>query len=531
MTSTRGTDRNGGRPRRGRTTTRRRLGLAVGIGGVAALAFAGTALAAVVPTYTHTQTLQPTGATSTDFGNPLALAGDGATFISGVPDANRARGLVSFYTRSYTRTGPRWILQQAIQDPRGAVDDGFGSAVAVSADGNTVVATQPANSRGGNPGVLYVYLRSGARWALQQAIPNPAGASLTDDFGVLAAISGDGNTIMVPDSTTSTVYVFTRTGTTWSRSQSITAVHLPGPLAISADGTTAAIDGYAPIAGSADTQEAVYFYTLAGAAWVPQGPPVRDPGPIDPISRNDFGTALALSSDGDTALIGAGATDDSRGAVYFYTRAGRTWSLTQAIANSAQKITNDNFFGDTFGNAVALSGDGTTAVIGASGSGSNTPSGAAYIYRQTGHIWTREQALPRVAPDGFGAHTALSANGAIALVGAGSDVPGIGLVPSGPVAAFWRTTTVVPGLSVFWTLEHHWVQAQLTPKAGASHYTLFATSPTAAGRTGVCRVVTTGIGRRVRCSVTLAPGTWAITAQAESPSGIIAQTVRTLKVS
>jgi hypothetical protein len=90
---------------------------------------------------------------------------------------------------------------------------------------------------------------------------------------------------------------------------------------------------------------------------------------------------------------------------------------------------------------------------------------------------------------------------------------------------------VYPALSILWTIEHNWFQAQTTLTAGASHHPLDAVSPTAAGRTRVCNVINTGIGRRVRCSVTVSAGPWAITAQPESASGIITQSVNTVSIS
>ena len=78
---------------------------------------------------------------------------------------------------------------------------------------------------------------------------------------------------------------------------------------------------------------------------------------------------------------------DESGAVYFYTRTGTTWTQRAFIkASNAEK-------GDEFGSAVALSGDGKTLVVGAHNEGSAAKgldgnqddnsaeaSGAAYVF-------------------------------------------------------------------------------------------------------------------------------------------------------
>lgn len=152
--------------------------------------------------------------------------------------------------------------------------------------------------------------------------------------------------------------------------------------------------------------------------------------------------------------------------------------------------------------------------------------GRVFVFHRTGTTWTRVQTLADRAPGDFGIRAALSANAATALVGG----PGFEYVV-GAVVAFQRQAAVVPALTLHWTLAKHWLQAQITPRPGASHYTMFATSPGAAPRTAACTAVETGLGRRVRCSTSLSAVTWTVTAQAESTTGVIAQTVHRATVS
>jgi hypothetical protein len=74
-----------------------------------------------------------------------------------------------------------------------------------------------------------------------------------------------------------------------------------------------------------------------------------------------FGYSVAISSDGNTAIIGAHSDDSDRGSAYIYTRAGSSWSQQTKL------VAADGAGGDNFGRSVAISSDGNTAIIGAYG--------------------------------------------------------------------------------------------------------------------------------------------------------------------
>src|SRR6266853_4469015 len=93
-------------------------------------------------------------------------------------------------------------------------------------------------------------------------------------------------------------------------------------------------------------------------------------------AADEFGFAVALSSDGNTLAVGAPAeasvatgiggnqadnTAPSAGAVYVYTRSGATWTQQAYIKASNAEA------GDQFGTSVALSSDGSTLAVGATG--------------------------------------------------------------------------------------------------------------------------------------------------------------------
>ena len=84
------------------------------------------------------------------------------------------------------------------------------------------------------------------------------------------------------------------------------------------------------------------------------------------LSEQDrFGAAVALSSDGNTLVVGASSDDTFKGSVYIFTKDDTTWTQSTRIANDSDGFSLDR--GDYFGTSAALSADGNTLVVGAPG--------------------------------------------------------------------------------------------------------------------------------------------------------------------
>lgn len=137
----------------------------------------------------------------------------------------------------------------------------------------------------------------------------------------------------------------------------------------------------------------------------------------DTAANDTFGGAVAVS--GDTAIVGAlqnvhsGGID--AGAAYVYVRAGGVW------VEQAKLIADDPTAGANFGRA-ALSGD--TAVVGADRAdpAGVTDAGAAYVFVRSGGIWSQQSKLTAddaAANDEFGVLVAV--DGDTAIVGSWLD--------------------------------------------------------------------------------------------------------------
>ena len=187
------------------------------------------------------------------------------------------------------------------------------------------------------------------------------------------------------------------------------------------------------------------------------------------------GTSVALSSDGNTALIGGPFDNAGAGAVWVMSRANQTWNQTGKIVNPSGVGTGNShalvgysvsisadantlliaglggsvagILNQSTGQSsslstsngqvpvvVALSADGNTAAIGNGadpGSGSTSGAGAVWIFVQSNGSWVQQgsKLVPPADSIGFplfGKSLSLSSDGNTLLVGGSGDNGGIG---------------------------------------------------------------------------------------------------------
>ncbi|HLI28456.1 MAG TPA: FG-GAP-like repeat-containing protein [Chloroflexota bacterium] len=328
------------------------------------------------------------------------------------------------------------LVQQAQLTAGLAAGDSLGQSVALSADGSTALVGAYLADLPGKPnaGAAYVFGRRGTLWSVAALTASDAAAS--DNFGISVALSADGSTALVgaygadlpgkPNA--GAAYVFVRSGSSWSQQAKLTAGdaaagdYFGGSVALSADGSTALVGAYhADLPGQADAG-AAYVFGRSGTTWSQQAKLVA----ADAATGVSLGSSVALSADGSTALVGADGADQpgkqDTGAAYVFGRSGTTWS------QQAKLTASDAATGDGFGIRVALSADGTIALVGAyhADLSGKTNAGAAYGFVRSGSSWSQQQKLTAAGGAGrdeFGRSVALSADGTTALVGAyGTDL-------------------------------------------------------------------------------------------------------------
>jgi hypothetical protein len=299
-------------------------------------------------------------------------------------------------------------------------NQGYGSAVDV--DGSTTVVGV-ARPQSGLSGRVFVYTRNAGVWTQQaELLANDDVAG--NGFGSSVAL--EGNTLVIGASSCTTAgltgagaaYVFTRSGTTWSQQQKLTAFDAEQQAEFGRDvalsGNTCAIGSPLSTTGGAVFGGATYVFVRSGVVWTLQQRIV----PVGNLYGARSGSAVAL--EGNSLLIGAPTWYDGpanqlfAGSAYEWTRAGTTWSQVAVI------VPNDTSNGRQFGWDVAL--DGQRAVFGAWAESSPTVlnAGTAYVFRRNGGGgWIQEDEFAGAGiddQDAFG--TSVDISGTTVVVGA-----------------------------------------------------------------------------------------------------------------
>ena len=216
---------------------------------------------------------------------------------------------------------------------------------------------------------------------------------------------------------TGAAWVFTRSGSVWTQQGTkLVGQDAAGPagqgssVALSADGNTAIVGGIQ----DSNVTGAAWVFTRSGSVWTQQGAKLVGTGAVGAAQQ---GSSVALSADGNTAIVGGNQDSNFTGAAWVFTRSGSVWTQQGAklVGTSAVGIASQ-------GCSVALSADGHTAIVG--GSSDNTGRGAAWVFTRSGGVWTQQGSklvgTGAVGGAAQGTSVALSGDGNTAIVG-GSD--------------------------------------------------------------------------------------------------------------
>ena len=301
--------------------------------------------------------------------------------------------------------------------------DGFGWAVSLSADGNTLAVAAPfedsaATGGGGDQndnslqgaGAVYVFVRRDELWQ-QQAYLKASNTGEFDNFGrgmEAISLSADGDILAVGASgedsaatgingdqnnnsadSSGAAYVFVRNGELWQQQAYLKASNTNGEdlfgiaVSLSADGNTLAVgaseEDSAATGINGDQNDnaeqdsgSVYVFIRIGALWQQQA--YFKASNTEEFNR--FGRSVSLSADGNTLAVGAFGEDsaatgingdqnnnsaDFSGAAYVFVRSDGLWQQQAYL-----KASNTNSE-DLFGIAVSLNADGNTLAVGATG--------------------------------------------------------------------------------------------------------------------------------------------------------------------
>ena len=336
--------------------------------------------------------LAATGLSDDDnFGHAVAIAGDYA--VVGVPgddDNGSGAGAVFIFTRNQGGNN-NWGEISKIEASDGAAGDGFGWAVAIAGD-YIVIGAPGDDDNGSNSGSVFIFANNqDGSWSQVKKIVADDG-NIDDGFGSAVAISGDriligmpGDDTVSPDAGAAFIFARNQGGTNnWGQTAKISvsnALHLGSPenfgLAVAIDGDNAVIGAPGTDSGGIDTGLAYLFNRNQGGdnVWGK----IADLAASDGAAYYEFATAVSIS--GDFATVGSPNDNNTNGskagAVFIYQKnkgGTNSWGELRKI------MSNDGIALDYFGTSVSIAGD--YAVVGAQGQdtlGPRTANGAAYI--------------------------------------------------------------------------------------------------------------------------------------------------------
>jgi hypothetical protein len=351
-------------------------------------------------------------------GFSVRLSADGSTAILGGPEDNSNTGAAWEFTQSdgvWSQQGTKAVGTGAI----GGATQGY--AVALSTDGNTAIVGGPTDNS--NAGAAWAFTLTG-----NVKLPIGNGAVGHSQQGQSVALSADGNTAIVGGpadaSDGGAAWVFTQFAGVWTQ-QGSKLVGNGGAgtssqgwsVALSADGNTAMVGGYQDNSFIG----AAWFFTRSSGVWSQQGSKQFGSGAVGDAEQ---GWSAALSADGNTAIVGGPSDNSHAGAAWIFVRAGNgSWSQqgSKLVGNGAVGAANQGW-------SVGLSADGNTAIVG--GPFDNSNAGAAWVFTRSNGVWTQQgsklngSGAAGAAQQGFA--VALSADGTTAIVGGSSDLSDAG---------------------------------------------------------------------------------------------------------
>lgn len=310
--------------------------------------------------------------------NRVAIALAAAIAALGLASSGSA-GSYASPSRAWAATAiPQAMLQGAGKGPR---------VSALSSDGRVAVVGDPQ-------GVYLFRASSGGSWesfsrpAATLRLPHSALVNLT-----AVATSSDGSSVLVATGAVgnnpAAVYVFhVSSPPAWTSPATPTAkltnavdpTGFGSGLALSSDGTTALVGDL----GGADI-----FHVATAASWRDGSRPTATLV-ADPVGAEVGGLsiAVALSADGTTALIGATSLDTFFGAAYVFRAAAADAWVSSTTPDAVLTDGLAGLFGDGFGGAVALSPDGMTALVGAPNLAFRSVGAAYFFHVRSPDAWT-----------------------------------------------------------------------------------------------------------------------------------------------
>lgn len=264
------------------------------------------------------------------FGASVSIDGD--VIVAGAPDPfdpfGPAAGPGDVFV--FRRSGILWTQEDSFTSSDGQSLDQFGFSTSVSGDGAAVGArgdeTAGLGSRFNGRGAAYIFRESGGNWT-QEAKLTAGDSAAGDGFGQSVHMDGSVVVVGAPGKTgagaaSGAVYVFRKTGPTWSQEQKLTASDEATDdhfgYSVSVSGDVIVIGAYQNDDGGTNSGSA-YIFRRTGGVWSEEQKLVA----TDAATDDFFGVSVDI--DAEDVLIGAWGETTGAGAAYRFGKPGASW--------------------------------------------------------------------------------------------------------------------------------------------------------------------------------------------------------------
>lgn len=313
------------------------------------------------------------------FGGSVAISGDYA--VVGAPNKQIGSNVAQGKMYVYHRTGSDWLLNTTFTKPATAAYDDYGWSVAVCAynTGGPAIGVGSPYAGSSDLGDVTFYRKSGATWSYVQTLaPTDLGTSdyygstivMDTDYVAVAATSQDNATYSYANA--GAVYIYAFGGGVWNFQQKIQGATNSGQFGFSMSLYSSMLAVSAPWANTySNTSASVYIYTRSGTTWslitsqflynFEVVPGASSFTPTLSVANTTFGISVSLY--GNTLLVGAagGTLYPNGGSSYYSERVGAVYVykiLPSGYLNKYNYITSDlPQIGNFFGASVAVSQD------------------------------------------------------------------------------------------------------------------------------------------------------------------------------
>jgi fibronectin-binding autotransporter adhesin len=375
--------------------------------------------------------LRPSDGThNAEFGWSSAIDSSGDTIIVGARGQNTLEGEVYVFVKPASGWANATETTR-LTIPGLAADSEFGYAVAISSDGNTIVASSPYS--GSVVGAVYVFSPTNGSWSNGGTMVAELSASdgtAGNGLGTSVAISGSGATETVvagaawaPPSDQGAVYVFAEPAGGWTSTTQTAKLTVSNPVNNQTLGNAVAISGNTIAAGASGNgvygPGAVYVFTKPRAGWA-NGTQNAELLASDGQAQDALGFSVAISGN---KIVAGGPYHEvaafDQGALYVFVEPASGW----ADAFQAAELTASSGNADSWlGQSVAISGSFIVGAAPGQRVGTSRYTGEVDAYEKPATGWangteTYDLIAESGTPGGVGSAASLTSTGPIAISG------------------------------------------------------------------------------------------------------------------